>query len=44
LSEGTTASEALEKGLMDLMNLCDVVANKFVEENILFVDKHPDEE
>jgi DNA-directed RNA polymerase I and III subunit RPAC2 len=29
-SEGTTAEEALEKGLQDLMDLCDVVAEKFV--------------
>ncbi|KAL5319592.1 hypothetical protein ACEPPN_012647 [Leptodophora sp. 'Broadleaf-Isolate-01'] len=27
--EGTTAVEALEKGLTDLMDLCDVVADKF---------------
>ncbi|KAG4438539.1 hypothetical protein IFR05_005963 [Cadophora sp. M221] len=27
--EGTTAVEALEKGLSDLMDLCDVVADKF---------------
>jgi DNA-directed RNA polymerase I and III subunit RPAC2 len=27
--EGTTAEEALEKGFQDLMDLCDVVADKF---------------
>ncbi|RDL35054.1 RBP11-like subunits of RNA polymerase [Venustampulla echinocandica] len=35
--EGTTAVEALEKGFNDLMDLCDVVAEKFVaarEENV----------
>ncbi len=30
LVEGTTAFDALEKGLDDLMDLCDVVMNKFV--------------
>lgn len=29
-TEGTTAVEALEKGFDDLMDLCDVVADKFV--------------
>ncbi|KAL2067988.1 hypothetical protein VTL71DRAFT_16086 [Oculimacula yallundae] len=29
--EGTTAVEALEKGFTDLMQLCDVVADKFCE-------------
>lgn len=28
-SENTTAFEALEKGLNDLMDLCDVVSDKF---------------
>jgi DNA-directed RNA polymerase I and III subunit RPAC2 len=28
-SENTTAVEALEKGLDDLMDLCDVVTDKF---------------
>jgi DNA-directed RNA polymerase I and III subunit RPAC2 len=27
--EGTTAIEALEKGLKDVQDLCDVVATKF---------------
>jgi DNA-directed RNA polymerases I and III subunit RPAC2 len=30
-TEGTTAVEALDKGFADLMDLCDVVANKFIE-------------
>ncbi|GAB1320175.1 RNA polymerase subunit AC19 [Madurella fahalii] len=29
--EGTTAIEALEKGLRDLQDLCDVVTDKFIE-------------
>ncbi|SPQ22789.1 6304e2b7-9de8-4a99-b526-49cc923a28ce [Thermothielavioides terrestris] len=29
--EGTTAIQALEKGLRDLQELCDVVADKFIE-------------
>jgi DNA-directed RNA polymerase I and III subunit RPAC2 len=29
-TDGTTAEEALEKGLQDLMDLCDIVAEKFV--------------
>ncbi|KAK4143696.1 uncharacterized protein C8A04DRAFT_37305 [Dichotomopilus funicola] len=29
--EGTTATQALEKGLQDLQELCDVVTDKFVE-------------
>ncbi|KAL2019520.1 hypothetical protein VTK56DRAFT_9554 [Thermocarpiscus australiensis] len=29
--EGTTAIEALEKGLRDLQDLCDVVSDKFIE-------------
>ncbi|CAP68850.1 uncharacterized protein PODANS_7_8179 [Podospora anserina S mat+] len=29
-SEGTTAIEALEKGLRDIQELCDVVTDKFV--------------
>ncbi|KAH8683286.1 DNA-directed RNA polymerase [Tricladium varicosporioides] len=28
---GTTATEALEKGFNDLIDLCDVVENKFEE-------------
>lgn len=28
-AEGTTAHDALEKGLEDLMGLCDVVIGKF---------------
>lgn len=31
LAAGTTATEALEKGFNDLMDLCDVVENKFEE-------------
>lgn len=30
LLEGTTAVQALEKGLQDLQDLCDVVEEKFV--------------
>lgn len=30
-SEGTTAIEALEKGLRDLQELCDVVTDKFID-------------
>lgn len=30
LAEGTTAVDALDKGFVDLMALCDVVADKFV--------------
>ncbi|KAI4268636.1 MAG: hypothetical protein L6R38_007780 [Xanthoria sp. 2 TBL-2021] len=29
--EGTTVYEALEKGLVDLMDLCDVVTTKFTD-------------
>ena len=29
LSDGTTAFDALNKGLDDLMDLCDVVVDKF---------------
>ncbi|KAL2263671.1 hypothetical protein VTK26DRAFT_5702 [Humicola hyalothermophila] len=29
--EGTTAIQALEKGLRDLQDLCDVVSDKFIE-------------
>lgn len=29
--EGTTVYDALEKGLDDLMDLCDVVTEKFTE-------------
>ncbi|EPE34098.1 RBP11-like subunits of RNA polymerase [Glarea lozoyensis ATCC 20868] len=41
--EGTTASEALEKGFKDLMDLCDVVADKFVEAQIEFAEENPTE-
>ena len=34
-----TASEALDKGLVDLMALCDVVADKFVKEADDFNDR-----
>jgi hypothetical protein len=37
-TEGT-AFDALEKGLDDLMDLCDVVAEKFAEAREEFVDK-----
>lgn len=30
-SEGTTAIQALEKGLRDLQELCDVVTDKFID-------------
>jgi DNA-directed RNA polymerase I and III subunit RPAC2 len=30
-AEGTNVTEALEKGLNDLMDLCDVVTDKFGE-------------
>jgi len=36
--EGTTAMEALEKGFDDLMDLCDVVAEKFVEARQEFIE------
>ena len=31
LTDGATAYEALQKGLDDLMDLCDVVIDKFTE-------------
>jgi len=37
--ENTTAVEALEKGLDDLMDLCDVVADKFIEAKVEFANK-----
>jgi hypothetical protein len=37
--EGTTAVEALEKGFTDLMDLCDVVSEKFQEERLNFIDQ-----
>lgn len=37
--EGTTAVEALEKGFNDLMDLCDVVSEKFQEERLNFIDQ-----
>jgi DNA-directed RNA polymerase I and III subunit RPAC2 len=30
-AEGTTAIQALEKGLRDLQDLCDVVTDKFID-------------
>ncbi|KAH8798856.1 DNA-directed RNA polymerase [Hyaloscypha sp. PMI_1271] len=36
---GTTAVEALEKGFNDLMDLCDVVSEKFQEERLNFIDQ-----
>jgi DNA-directed RNA polymerase I and III subunit RPAC2 len=40
MAEGTTAFEALEKGLDDLMDLCDVVADKFAEERVSFASRN----
>ncbi|KAI6251100.1 DNA-directed RNA polymerases I and III subunit RPAC2 [Erysiphe necator] len=37
--EGTTAIQALEKGFDDLMDLCDIVAEKFVEARQDFVER-----
>ena len=37
--EGTTAVEALEKGFSDLMDLCDVVGEKFQAERTRFADE-----
>jgi DNA-directed RNA polymerase I and III subunit RPAC2 len=37
--ENTTAVEALEKGFNDLMDLCDVVVDKFVEARDAFEDQ-----
>ncbi|KAN0103129.1 DNA-directed RNA polymerase I and III [Hyaloscypha variabilis] len=37
--EGTTAVDALEKGFSDLMDLCDVVSEKFQEERLNFIDQ-----
>ncbi|PMD28242.1 RBP11-like subunits of RNA polymerase [Hyaloscypha hepaticicola] len=37
--EGTTAVEALEKGFSDLMDLCDVVGEKFQAERARFADE-----
>ncbi|POS83647.1 hypothetical protein EPUL_001790 [Erysiphe pulchra] len=37
--EGTTAIQVLEKGFDDLMDLCDIVAEKFVEARQDFVEK-----
>jgi len=37
--ENTTAFEALEKGLDDLMDLCDAVADKFAEARADFANK-----
>jgi len=37
--EGTTAFEALEKGFDDLMDLCDVVADKFAEARVIFASQ-----
>lgn len=36
---GTTAIKALEKGLDDLMDLCDIVAEKFVDARQDFLEK-----
>ncbi|KAG9235524.1 DNA-directed RNA polymerase [Amylocarpus encephaloides] len=38
--EGTTATEALEKGLNDLMDLCDVVSDKFMTAAEQFASKN----
>ncbi|RKF55478.1 DNA-directed RNA polymerases I and III subunit RPAC2 [Erysiphe neolycopersici] len=37
--EGTTAIQVLEKGFDDLMDLCDIVAEKFVEARQDFVER-----
>lgn len=37
--EGTTAVEALEKGFTDLMDLCDVISEKFQEERLNFINQ-----
>jgi hypothetical protein len=39
LLDGTTAVEALEKGFNDLMDLCDVVSEKFQEERLSFMNQ-----
>lgn len=39
LLDGTTAVEALEKGLRDLQELCDVVTDEFVVAREKFVAK-----
>lgn len=39
LVEGTTAVEALEKGFNDLMDLCDVVSEKFQAERLDFLEQ-----
>lgn len=36
LIDGTTVYDALEKGLDDLMDLCDVVTEKFTEARDVF--------
>jgi DNA-directed RNA polymerase I and III subunit RPAC2 len=38
--EGTTAFEALEKGFDDLVDLCDVVADKFAGARVLFASQN----
>lgn len=42
-SENTTAIEALEKGLDDLMDLCDVVSDKFTTARDAFNEKQSQE-
>jgi len=37
--EGTSATDALEKGLSDLIDLCDVVVDKFVDAHSDFQSK-----
>ena len=39
--EGTTAIEALEKGLKDVQDLCDVVATKFWDAREEFTNSLP---
>jgi DNA-directed RNA polymerases I and III subunit RPAC2 len=39
MEDDTTAVEALEKGLKDMQELCDVVAEKFWEAREDFMDR-----
>ena len=40
-TEGYTAAEALQKGFADLMDLCDVVTEKFVDARASFAANGP---
>ncbi|PSS10664.1 hypothetical protein M430DRAFT_127008 [Amorphotheca resinae ATCC 22711] len=42
--EGTTAIEALDKGFDDLMDLCDIVADKFTAAREDFASRQMDED